>query len=102
MVCTPERVSASIACEGEVRHVPEGGGGSFVKYPEGGNASVYREIETTKSGYLTFDPGVMFTIKRRQQGFHVSEYSISYRGNPSSDPIQKTTGSSKIPTPKET
>ena len=34
----PERVAASVDREVEVRHVPEGGGGNFGKYPEVGTA----------------------------------------------------------------
>ena len=59
MVNVPERVAASVALEREVRHIPEGGGGNFGKYPEGGTTSVSRKGDHTKSGYLTFDPGGM-------------------------------------------
>ena len=53
----PERVTEIVAYNGEVRHVPDGGGGNFGQYIKVGTASVARERETTKSGYLKFDPG---------------------------------------------
>ena len=62
MVHAPDRVTASVAHNVEVRHVPEGGGGNFEKYPKGVTASVAREGDPTKSGYLNFDPGGMSTI----------------------------------------
>ena len=52
----PEIVAASVAHKREARNSPEGGGRNFGQYPEGGTASVYRELYPTKSGYLTFDP----------------------------------------------
>ena len=52
--------------EGEVGHVPEGGGGKFEKYPEGGTTSVSRKGETTELEYLTFDPGGLSTIDLRK------------------------------------
>ena len=51
-----------MAREGEVRHVPEGGGGNLGQYNEGGTASVVREGDPTKSGYPAFDPGRMSKI----------------------------------------
>ena len=51
--------------KGEVRHVPEEGGGNFGKYLEGGTVSLDRELDTTKSGYLNFEPVGMFTINWR-------------------------------------
>ena len=65
MVNPPERVAASVARKGEVRHVPEGGGRTFGKDLEGGTASVSGRGETTKSGHLNFEPGGMSTIKWR-------------------------------------
>ena len=50
-----------MAREGELRHIPEEGGKHFGQDPEGGTASVAREREPTKSGYLNFDPGEMYT-----------------------------------------
>ena len=51
----------------------------FGQDPEGGTASVVCEVDTTKLGYLTFDPGGMSTINCRKIGGQVSEYSISPR-----------------------
>ena len=42
-------------------HIPEGGAGNFVKYPEG-TVSVARKGYPTKSGYFTFEPGGISTI----------------------------------------
>ena len=78
---------------GEVRHVPEGGGGNLVEDPEGGTASVASDGEPTKSGYLTFDPVEMSTINWRPTGGQLSEYSIPPRVELSSDPSMKPTGS---------
>ena len=39
----PNKVTASVDCEVKVRHVPDGGGGNFGKYCEGGTASVSHE-----------------------------------------------------------
>ena len=69
---TPERFAASVAYEGEVKHVPEDGGGKFGQYTEGGTASVAREGDHTKSGYFTFDPGGMYKINWRPAGCQVS------------------------------
>ena len=65
MVYPPDRVAESVVHEKEERHVPEGGGGNFGKYPEGGTVIMASEGYPTKSGYLTFDPGGMSTINRR-------------------------------------
>ena len=46
----PERVTASMAHEGEVRHVSEGGGGNLGQYNEGGNTRVDCDGDPTKSG----------------------------------------------------
>ena len=48
-----------------MRHVPEGGGGKFGKYPEGVTARVSRDRDPINSWYLTFDPGGIFTINWR-------------------------------------
>ena len=46
---TPQRESKQVYIAKEkVRHVPEGGGGNFVKYPEGCTIRVACERETTK------------------------------------------------------
>ena len=58
----PEKVTASLACEQELGHSPEVSEGNLKKYPEEGTASVAREGEPTKSGYLTFHPSGMPTI----------------------------------------
>ena len=84
-----------------MRHGSDGGGGNFGQDIEGGNTSVARELDTTKSGCLTFDPGGMSTINWSPIGVQVLEYSISSRGDPSSDPRHKTTGSSTIPIPED-
>ena len=61
----PKRVTASVACEGEVRHVPYGGSGNFGQYIEGGTTSMDCEVDPNNSGYFTFDPGGMSTINWR-------------------------------------
>ena len=61
----PEIVTASVSHKREARNSPEGDGGNFGQNPEGGTASVYRKLYTTKSGYLTFDPCGMSTINWR-------------------------------------
>ena len=61
----PERVAASVAREGEVRHVPDLGGENFGQDLEGVTASVAREGDPTKSGWLTFEPGGVSTINFR-------------------------------------
>ena len=82
--------------EGELCHVPEGGGKNFGQNPEVSTGSVACEGETTKSGYLTFDPGGTSSTIWRKTGGQVSEASRFTRGNPISDKIQKPTGSSDI------
>ena len=61
-----------MAHEGEVGHVPEGGGRNFEQDPEGVTASVDRKGDPTKSGYLTFDPGGMSTINCSPKGGQVA------------------------------
>ena len=56
-----------------------------------------REVDTTKSGYLTFDPGGMSTVNCRPPGGQVSESTRSPRGKPSLYPSHNPTGSSAIP-----
>ena len=58
-----ERVAAIVSCEGEVGHLPEGCGGNFEQDIEGGTVSVAREGDPKNSGYLTFEPDGMTTIK---------------------------------------
>ena len=57
-----ERVAESLAHKGEVKHVPEGGGEKFGQDPKVGTTGVAREVDSIKSGFLTFDPGGMSTI----------------------------------------
>ena len=47
-----ERVTASVACEGEVGKVPDGGCRKFEQDNEGGTTSVACKGDPTKSGYL--------------------------------------------------
>ena len=68
----PERVKASVDCKGKVKHVPDGGGVNFGQYTEGGTASVAREGDTTKPGWVNFDPGGKYTIKWKPTGVQVS------------------------------
>ena len=65
MVHAPYRVIPIVACEGEVRHIQEGGGRNVGQYPEGGNASVACKVDPTKPGYLTFDRGGLSRINLR-------------------------------------
>ena len=58
------------------------------------------KVDSTKSGCLTFYPGGISTIIWRPTGGQVSESSRSPRGEPSSHPSQKPTGSSAIPIPE--
>ena len=51
-----------MASEGEVSNGPEGDGDNFGKDPKVGTGSVACKRETTKSDYLTFDPGGMSII----------------------------------------
>ena len=57
-----ERVTESVSCKGEIGPLPEGGGETLTTYNVVVNSRVYFYGETTKSGYLTFDPGGMSTI----------------------------------------
>ena len=90
-----------MACEGEVRHIPEGVDGNFVQDPEIGTASVDHNGDPIDSGYFTFDPDGMSTINWMPKGVQVSEYSRASRGDIGSDPSHKPTGSSAIPIPEE-
>ena len=56
-----------------MKHIPEGGGRHFGQDTKVGIASVDRKGETTKSGYFTFDPGEISTIKWRPTVGQVSE-----------------------------
>ena len=80
-------------------HAPEGGGGNFEQDHEVEIASVACKVETTKLGYLPFDPGEMPTINWRTTGGQVSQSSRYSRGDRSPDISKKPTGSSSIPTP---
>ena len=62
MLHAPERVTESVFFEGEARHVPEGGEGTFGQDHEGRTTSVACELDTIKPGYLKFDPVGMSTI----------------------------------------
>ena len=97
-VChTIDRDTASVAREGERGHDPEGGYGNIEKYPEWVTTSVTCKGDTTKSGYLTFDPGGISTIYLRPTWGQVSESSRSPRGKTSSYPSKKPMVSSIIP-----
>ena len=61
----PEKVASSVTRKVEVGHIPEGGGENFEQYPEWGTRSASLLGYPTKSGYLTFDPGGIFTINLR-------------------------------------
>ena len=75
----PERVAESVAREGEVRQVPEGGYRNFVQDTEGYTVSVGHGVDPTKSGYLKFYPGGMSTINKRKL-YQESESNKASRG----------------------
>ena len=50
------RVTEIVDHKGEVGHSPEGGGGKFEQDLKGGTVRVDYKGETTKSGYLNFNP----------------------------------------------
>ena len=79
--------------------MPEGGGINFTQYNSGFTASLYHEADTTKLGYLAFDPVELYKIKWRPKVGPCSESSRSQRGRPSSESRKKPTGSSTTPTP---
>ena len=87
--------------EGDVRHVPEGGGRKFGHDPEGGTTCVASNRESTKSGYLTLGSGGMSKINFQNRLVLGVESIISTRGDTISDPSQEPTGSSDIPIPEE-
>ena len=58
---------------GEVGHAPEGGRGNFTLDSVGGTTSVNYKGDTTKLGYITFDPGGVSTIDWSPTGVLVSE-----------------------------
>ena len=62
----PDKVTEILACEGEPGQDPEGSEGNLKPYTEGGTASVARQGEPDKSGYLNFDPSGMYTINWRK------------------------------------
>ena len=95
--CAPERVTPSVTHGGEVRHAPEGGGGTFGQDPEGFTVSVSCKGEATNSVYIAFETGGIPTINWRPTGGQVSESSRAHRGKTSSESSQKPTGSSTIP-----
>ena len=57
------------------------------------------KVDTTKSKYITFEPGEMYTINCRPTGSQFSEYSTSLRGSPNSDLSKKSTASLTTPIP---
>ena len=59
------------------------------------------EVDPTKLGYLTFDPGGMYTIKWSITGGQVSESTRTQRGKPNSETNKKPTLSSAIPISEE-
>ena len=96
-----ERVAESVACEGEVRHVPEGGGGKFGQDTKVGTTYVAHKVDTTKSGYLTINRGGMSKTNLRPKRGQVSKYIRAPRGYTSSNTSKNPTGSSDIPTQEE-
>ena len=57
-----------VSNEGEIAHVPEGGGRNFTPYPVGSNTSMHCKGDPIKSVYLTFDTGGLSTINWRSTG----------------------------------
>ena len=78
-----EKVAAILAFEGELGQALKESEGNLKPYPEGGTASVSRKGYTTKSGYLTFNPGSVSTMNWWLNQGQVSEYSRYTRVNPS-------------------
>ena len=64
----PETVAEVMACEVEVRHVPEVGGRNFGQDPEGGTASVAHEGDPSNLRYIAFDPGGISKINLSPTG----------------------------------
>ena len=58
----PEKVTASLDFEGELRQAPEDSEVKLKTDPEGGTTSVAQKGYPTKAGYLTFDLGGVSTI----------------------------------------
>ena len=58
----PDKVTATLACQGEPGQAPEGTEEDLKPDPEGGTTSVAHEGERTMSGYPTFDPSWISTI----------------------------------------
>ena len=98
---TIDREAVIVAREKEVGHDPEGGGRNFDQDPEGVTASVSRKGYPTKSGYLTFDAGGMYTINWKPIGDQIPESNRPPRFEPSSDPSKKPNRLSTIPIPEE-
>ena len=61
-----------------MRHISEGGVRNFGQDPELGTTSVSRKGDTTKSGYLIFDPSGMSSINWRKLD-QESESNNAYR-----------------------
>ena len=97
----PEKVSSSLNCKGELGQAPDISEGNLKPYLEEVTASVAREGQPTKSGYLTFDSGGISTINWWPNQGQVSEYIRSTRVNPSSDRSKKPTGLSNTPLSEE-
>ena len=57
----------------------------FTKYLSGGTKIMFHKGDTTKSGYLTFDPCGMSTINYMPTGGPRLEYTRYPGGDPSSD-----------------
>ena len=66
--------------EGEVGHAPEGYGGNFTSGPVVDIANVDRVRDPTKSGYLSFEPGGVFTINWKLRRGPVSKSIRSHSG----------------------
>ena len=69
-----EKVAAILACKEELGKALEESEGNLKPYPEGGTASVSRNGDAIKSGYLTFYPGSVSTMNWWLSKGQVSEY----------------------------
>ena len=85
----------------EVGNVPEGGGRNFTPYPALGTVRVDCEGETTKSGYINFEPGGIYTINCIPKGGICYESRRDLRGGKSSYPRKNLKVSSTIPIPSD-
>ena len=70
-LCRQERLGHRLERDTS-RDIPEGDGVSLTQYTEVGTANVSREVDTTKSWYLPFDPVGMYVINFRPKGGPVS------------------------------